>query len=129
MISGKHQDWLGRLLHRVHSNKIHGNLPKNAIVRFYSREVRDQFLASAKLKRQNGENMRRSIRVNDVLSNLYINENLTLHNKIIFKVTRDFAKTYGYKFVWVKNAKIFLRKDDQSHAKLIRSSSNLSLVQ
>ncbi|KAG5860815.1 hypothetical protein JTB14_027105 [Gonioctena quinquepunctata] len=44
---------------------------------------------------ETSENMRKSIRVNGVLSNLYINEDLTLHNKIIFKETRDFAKTNG----------------------------------
>ncbi|CAG9824533.1 unnamed protein product [Phaedon cochleariae] len=50
-------------VHRVQSNKNNENRPRNIIVRFNSRELRDQLLASAKAKRQNSDNtIRRSIR-------------------------------------------------------------------
>ncbi|KAH6923660.1 hypothetical protein HPB50_004400 [Hyalomma asiaticum] len=41
---------------------------------------------------------------------LYFNENLTRHNKDLFRLTRLKGKEKGFKFVWTKNGKIFAKK-------------------
>ncbi|CAH1977268.1 unnamed protein product [Acanthoscelides obtectus] len=45
---------------------------------------------------------------------VYVNEHLSLANKILFKEARTVAKNKKYKFVWTKGGQIFVRKDDTS---------------
>ncbi|KAF6203940.1 hypothetical protein GE061_002278 [Apolygus lucorum] len=49
----------------------------------------------------------------------YISERLTGYNRYLFAITKAFAKEYSHKFVWVKDGKIYMRKDEQSVAKRI----------
>lgn len=43
--------------------------------------------------------------------NIYINDSLTQFNKNLFFKTRAFARDTGYKFVWFKDSKIFIKKN------------------
>lgn len=42
--------------------------------------------------------------------NIYINDSLTQFNKNLFFKTRAFARDTGYKFVWFRDSKIFIKK-------------------
>lgn len=60
--------------------------------------------------------------------NIYINEQMTQSNKYIFFKARAAARELGYKFIWFKNSKIFVKKDETSKALLIGDEKALSLI-
>lgn len=57
---------------------------------------------------------------------IYINDNLTQFNRNLFFKTKSFARDSGYKFVWFKDAKIFIKKDENSKAVLVNIDSSLT---
>lgn len=56
---------------------------------------------------------------------IYINENLTLANQILFKKARDKKREIKFKYVWTKNGKIFMRKNDNSKIIYIQHEADL----
>lgn len=112
-------------VHRVpHANQKNPR-PKNVIVKFSSRITRDNFLSVYRMNRQL-ESSKLSITGTSQL--IYLNEHLTLSNKILFRQSRDAAKKYGYKFVWVKHGSILVRKTETSPIFAIRSSNDVSKI-
>lgn len=57
---------------------------------------------------------------------IYINDNLTQFNRNLFFKTKSFARDSGYKFVWFKDAKIFMKKDENSKAVLVDNDFSLT---
>jgi hypothetical protein len=60
----------------------------------------------------------RQLTVDDVLENgsetkVYLNEKLTFENKRLFFLARQKGKEKNYKYIWVKNGKIFVRKFEE----------------
>lgn len=45
---------------------------------------------------------------------IYINNYLTQTNSTLYYKTRMFAKTNNYKYVWFKDSKVFLKKDENN---------------
>lgn len=88
--------------------------PKNIIVRFSSKIKRDCFLSAYKAKRIESGEVRAGMEVKELSCRLYINEHLTTKNKILFREARVAAKEKQYKFVWIQNGNILVRKDDKS---------------
>lgn len=97
--------------------------PKHIIVRFVSKLDRDEFLSKAKDKRLQSNN--RCLSIDGISNRFFVNEHLTTTNKILHKKARDAAKEHKYKFVWVQNGNILLRKDDKS--KIIQISSEIDI--
>lgn len=59
---------------------------------------------------------------------VYVSEHLSPTNKSLHAATRIRAKEMGYKFTWVRNGRIFVRKDEFCESKLIRSQEDLHNV-
>lgn len=59
-------------------------------------------------------------------SRVYANDHLTLQNKILHKKAREFCSYNNFKYVWVRDSKIFIKKTDTSKAILIRNESIFS---
>lgn len=59
---------------------------------------------------------------------IYVNEHLTPLNKSLYGKTREAAKKSGYRYVWVKNGKIFVRKDDTHPALNIKSTTDVEKI-
>lgn len=57
---------------------------------------------------------------------IYINERLTKEKRILYSKTRAAAKVSNYKFVWISNADILVRKDEKSKITRIRFSTDLN---
>lgn len=112
-------------VHRVQLNKNSNNKIKNIIVRFNNRNEKENFLAAAKQKRMRKENGSPRMEIKGISDNFYINEHLTLENKILFKQTRSVAKEKHYKYTWTKNGMVFIRKDDTSRIVLVRNTNIL----
>lgn len=110
--------------HRVQAYQNSPNKVKNIIVRFVSRGDRNRFLLAAKTKRiASGYSPKMTL--SGVSDEFYINEHLTVSNKILYKQVRLAAKEKQYKYVWVKNGTIFCRKSDSSNIKVIRDVKSL----
>lgn len=90
------------------------NKPKNIIVRFVSKIKRDDFLAACRSMRRSNTNPLKGLRVDGVADEIFVNEHLTIQNKILFKETRTVARSKGYSFVWTQNGNILVRKDQTS---------------
>ncbi|CAG9817180.1 unnamed protein product [Phaedon cochleariae] len=101
-------------IHRVQLNKNSTNKIKNIILRFGSRNEKEKCLAAAKQKRMKRDNGSSKMEIEGVSDNFFINEHLTLHNKILYKEARLAAKQNKYKYSWTKNGMVFIRRDDTS---------------
>lgn len=51
---------------------------------------------------------------------VYVSEHLTLANKKLHAATRATAKEKGYKYVWIRNGRIFIRKNNECPSMVIR---------
>lgn len=98
-------------------------------VRFTRKAKRDEFIRQARSRRDLDSNQL----VDKSPSNkIYVNERLTQHNRRLFRDARSYAEELGYKYCWVRNGSIYLRKRegrDGSPPILISSEKDLkSLV-
>lgn len=57
---------------------------------------------------------------------IYVNHYLTIFNRNLFFKTKAFARQAGFKFVWFKDSKIFIKKNEDQKAILIENESSLS---
>lgn len=105
-------------LHRVPHANTKDSRPKNIIVKFASRMTRDNFIAAFRSKKGiTSENLA----ITGPPHKIYLNEHLTLQNKILFRETREKARMREYRYVWVKHGIILARKNDTSAVIAIRS--------
>lgn len=96
------------------------------VVSFIRRTKRDEFLKHAK--------SRKSLSSKDIVGQgvggtVYVNERLTGSKRHLFRTARTFAKEEGYKYCWLRNGSIFLRKQDAkegSPALRIQSEEDLN---
>lgn len=112
-------------IHRISTRNT--DLPKPIIVRFTSRLYKENLIGAARTKQKKDINNTTSgLLLEGAHKPIFINENLTNDKKLLFKECRKFAKDNKYKFSWVKNGNIFLRKDDNTKVHLISSSAVLN---
>lgn len=107
-------------VHRVPSKT---NGVQNVVVRFVRRSVRDQVLQKAKKHRLTSADLGFH-----GTEPIFVNEHLCLENKILLSKTIRCKKEKGWKFAWVSQGKIFMRKNENSDALQITCDSDLSSV-
>lgn len=92
--------------------------PRSILVKFCSPRLRDEFLAATnKFNRHNREDKLNTSHLGiggNKKTPIYVAEHLTHENKCLHAAARSKAKELGYKFVWVRDGKIFMRKNEQS---------------
>lgn len=98
--------------HRVKKYPIDGKekeAPKNIIVRFANPDLKRKYIAAARIhKRKLFEN-------NGLGKNkIFVNEHLSPFFKSLFKNAREFKARNNFKYCWIKDCKIFLKKTDSS---------------
>lgn len=96
--------------------------PRNIVVRFCLDHKRDVFLAAARAHRGFPAT---EIGYSNTNTRVFITEHLTLENKLLHREVRAWAKAKNYRFVWVKNARIFLREKPDSQVFHITSVQDL----
>nr|XP_022908626.1 uncharacterized protein LOC111419968 [Onthophagus taurus] len=83
-------------------------------------------LAAAKLRRRSApKDSGPGLSIDGISDKLFINEHLTQANKILFGRTKKMAREKKYKYVWIRDCKIFVRKGDDSRPILIRSTGDI----
>jgi archaellum component FlaC len=85
----------------------------SAVARFNKTKSRDQKLNSSLLG------------LGGAAVPVYVSEHLSPANKTLYWAARKKAIELSYKYVWVRNGSIFLRKDDQSRYTVVRTQLTL----
>ncbi|XP_077486835.1 uncharacterized protein LOC144098211 [Amblyomma americanum] len=82
------------------------------IVRFTRQSTRESWLS-------------KKSKLNDSHPRIFIQENLTRHNRDLLQATKNWAKEAGFKYVWHTHGKVLLRMSDGANAIHIRSRDDL----
>lgn len=118
-------DWVARAGQRkisaVNTN-FDSKFPRPIIVRFLRKQKRDDILQAAKSRRNLSSE---GIGAAGSARYIFLNEHLTKTNRLLFREARTKSKESGFKFCWVKNGAIQLRKAEGKPAMVIRSTSDL----
>mgnify|MGYP000162037729 CR=1 FL=1 len=103
--------------------------PKPIVIRFNKRTSRDSWFQRFKEEaRKDGDGPGLSLqRIFPQLpaGRVTAGEHLTIATRSLFNSTRDAAKQKEYQFVWTKDCKVFIRKNERSPALKINSLHDL----
>lgn len=99
---------------------------KPIIVAFHCRYTKDDFIAAARMATKTSPLMSVHLGIEGKPLKIFVNDHLTVKNKELLTSTKKAAKERGFQYVWVKNCKIFVRKNEESPIILIRSAKDLS---
>lgn len=58
-------------------------------------------------------------------SKIFVNERLTKNKRTLFSKAISVCKEKGYKYVWVNNAEILIKKDDGGQTLRIKSENDI----
>lgn len=109
--------------HRVPHQNRDNRQPRSIVLRFVSRRKKESFLSSAK-KCKNLSTT--DLKIEGPQHTIYVNDHLTPFNNYLFKKARDSFRQHGYKYIWTRNCKIFVRKSDTTGISNITSEVDIS---
>ncbi|KAL4714778.1 hypothetical protein ACJJTC_002637 [Scirpophaga incertulas] len=117
-------DYVSRVGPRNHQSTKENSerLPRPITVRFIRRLKRDEFLKAARSRHPISSS---DLKINGVDRNLYFNERLTQSNRQLFRSTKLRARELGFRFCWVKNGTILVRKQEGNPSMAIRTNEDL----
>lgn len=99
--------------------------PKNVIVRFATKILRDNFItASRAIKGLKSD----QLSMPGTIFPVYINEHLTAKNKQLFRLCREQAKKCNYKFVWASRGTVLVRQSESSPIFAVRREQDLKKI-
>lgn len=102
---------------RVASVNKNTNKPRAIIVKLKSTRCRDEFYSAvARFNKSKPDSKLDSsmLGIGGDKSFIYVSEHLSPANKALHAATRAKARELSYKFVWVRNGRIFIRKNETS---------------
>lgn len=106
-----------QLIQAAHPLKQYNpNYPPTIMVQFTRKDVRDQWIAQGRKTYRNAPAGKTKV---------YFNENLTVANRKLHRDARIKAKDKNFKFVWVKNGKVFVKKNEEASVIHIKSTKDL----
>lgn len=108
-------------VHRVR-HASDNNRPKNIVVKFTSRIIRDNILSAFRLAKGLHSS---KLGIAGEERQIYMNEHLTLRNKMLLRDTKEAAKKYNFRFVWVKNGTVLAREKESSPVLVVRSNEDI----
>lgn len=100
--------------------------PKNTgiiIADLAASDVRKDFLRKVKMMKINANMISKEWSKD---SKIYVNEMLTKNRRILFSKARSICKEKHYKYVWISNAEILVKKEDGAKTRRIKSESDIS---
>lgn len=117
---------------RVRKMDESSNRPRSIIVKLANTRTRDGILASvSKYNRSNPTEKLHSGLLGYAGSKVpvYVSEHLSPYYKALHAQTRKVARENNIKYVWIRNGRINIRKDDGSPAKQIKCYDSLKVLQ
>lgn len=100
------------------------NRVKPIVVSFLNRYLKEDFVAAARSLK--------SLCPADIslegTGRIFVNDHLTVQNKVLLLKAKQLARDNEFEFVWVKNSKIFVRKNSQSSVIAIKNEKDLHKI-
>ncbi|KAJ8736816.1 hypothetical protein PYW07_000087 [Mythimna separata] len=124
----------GDILHATRVAKLNtdSSRPRPVVVKLRTPRLRDSLLAAVvnynKKKQPQDKLNSINLGIGGDRTPVYVSEHLCPANKQLHAATRKLAKELDYKFVWVRNGRVFVRKDVSHAAILIRNLDSLALL-
>ncbi|CAG9137652.1 unnamed protein product [Plutella xylostella] len=87
------------------------------VIRLLRKKKRNELIKAAKVRK----NICSSDIVPGTSKRIYVNERLTTANRHLFRETRLRSRQYQFRFCWIKDGRIFVRKAEEKPAITIRS--------
>ncbi|KOB73826.1 Zinc finger DNA binding protein [Operophtera brumata] len=112
-------------IHRVPQAQLDGRRPKNIIVKFTTRIMRDNVLGAYRRAKTLKSDQ---LHIAGTPARIYLNEHLTLKHKRLFRMCREMAKNNHFKYVWIRHSSILVRERDDAPAIVIRTESDLGKI-
>lgn len=112
--------------HRVQPRRAESAVRARPIVaRLRQRLVKDDIIAAARKYRNLTA---KDMGIGGETCKIFVNEHLTKDSKLLLSSSKLRAKEANYRYVWTKNCRIFVRKDEASPPIPINSMSDLQKV-
>lgn len=92
------------------------------VARLRHRGVKDKIIAAA---RKNRNITTGDLGMGGESNRVFVNEHLTKENKMLLSSCKQRAREVNFKYIWTKNCRIFMRKNDISPPISINSASDL----
>lgn len=105
--------------------------PKAVVLKLRTRLVRDNLLAAVSKFNKGHVDDKLSTRhlgIGGKREPIFVSEHLSPHNKHLHAATRKKAREAEYKFVWVRDGRIYAKKNETSQAIYVRSLDSLALL-
>ncbi|KAM3963781.1 uncharacterized protein ACR2FA_002305 [Aphomia sociella] len=100
---------------------------KNIIIALHNRYLRDDFVAAARLCQPiTAGDLGFSDDKRD--NRIFINDHLTLDNKVLLNKAKALAKERNFLYIWVKNCRIMVKKKVDSRPLIIKSEADLKKI-
>lgn len=111
------------------SNAYKMQKQEKIIIDFCSLNKKRELMAKIVRHRVKGDVIHKNLNENNNSSNnIYINDQLTAHNRRILWLAKVKAKETGWKFVWVKNGNIMIKKTENTAALIISNACDLEHI-
>lgn len=94
--------------------------PRNIVAKFTSKKLKDELIAA--IKKKKGLDCSS---LGLVGGKIFINDQLTRKNKYLLHSAKQFKIANNFNFLWVRNSKIYIRKNETSPAILISCPAQL----
>lgn len=114
---------------RVAKMNKESKYPRAVVVKLMSPLRRDDLLAAViRFNKENSTDRLNShhLGIGGEKKQVYVSEHLSPANKLLHAETRKVSKEKGYKFTWVRNGHIFVRKNETSQSIHITNIEKLS---
>lgn len=106
--------------------------PRTILVKLSSPRLRDSFLAaSMKYNRNNIKDKLNTSHLGIAMEKpqpIYVTEHLSSENKSIHAAARIRGKELGFKFVWVRDGKVFMKKDESSQRIVVNNLEKIKAL-
>lgn len=112
-------------VHRVPHFDKKTSRPKNIIVKFTTKILRDNFITASRVSKSLKSDQ---LSIQGTVQNVYINEHLTAKNKLLFRLCREQAKKCNYKFVWIKHGTVLVRQTESSPIFSVRREHDIKKI-
>ncbi|KAJ0181606.1 hypothetical protein K1T71_002328 [Dendrolimus kikuchii] len=106
--------------------------PRSIVVKLSSPRIRDCFLASViKFNKANPDSKLNTshIGIAGERKPIFVTEHLSTYNKSLHAAARQKAKELNYKFIWVRNGQILMRKSESSKYVIIKNMEFLDKLE
>lgn len=98
--------------------------PRSIVVKMKSRLLKDNIISGARKNRLSTKDLN----FPGGPKPIYVNEHLSPYNKRLLSKCREAAKIKQYRYVWSKNGRIFIRRNDTSPAVQIQEESDIMKI-